>query len=173
MTYLGSVRSPRVVNIADLRRLAKRRLPRLVFDYIDGGAEDEITLRDNVRAFREVRFRLRQGVAVSECDLRTTVLGTTYALPFLLAPVGFSRMFYPRGEAVAARAASAAGTAFILSTFSGTPPRGNPRAGRRPALVSALRARRPRGRGSQHGARACGRLLGARRHDRYARLRHA
>ena len=93
MTYLGSVRSPRVVNIADLRRLAKRRLPRLVFDYIDGGAEDEITLRDNVRAFREIRFRLRQGVAVSGCDLRTTVLGTTYALPFLLAPVGFSRMF--------------------------------------------------------------------------------
>ena len=120
MTYLGSVRSPRVVNIADLRRLAKRRLPRLVFDYIDGGAEDEITLRDNVRAFREVRFRLRQGVAVSGCDLRTTVLGTTYALPFLLAPVGFSRMFYPRGEAVAARSASAAGIPFILSTFSGT-----------------------------------------------------
>ena len=120
MTCSGAVRSPRVVNIADLRRLAKRRLPRLVFDYIDGGAEDEITLRDNVRAFREIRFRLRQGVAVPECDLRTTVLGTTYALPFLLAPVGFSRMFYPRGEAVAARAASAAGTAFILSTFSGT-----------------------------------------------------
>ena len=115
-----AVCSPRVVNIADLRRLAKRRLPRLVFDYIDGGAEDEITLRDNVRAFREVRFRLRQGVAVPECDLRTTVLGTTYALPFLLAPVGFSRMFYPRGEAVAARSASAAGIPFILSTFSGT-----------------------------------------------------
>ena len=115
-----AVRSPRVVNIADLRRLAKRRLPRLVFDYIDGGAEDEITMRDNVRAFREIRFRLRQGVTVPECDLRTTVLGTTYALPFLLAPVGFSRMFYPRGEAVAARSASAAGIPFILSTFSGT-----------------------------------------------------
>ena len=115
-----AVRSPRVVNIADLRRLAKRRLPRLVFDYIDGGAEDEITLRDNARAFRDIRFRLRQCVAVPACDLRTTVLGTTFALPFLLAPVGFSRMFYPRGEAVAARAASAAGTGYILSTFSGT-----------------------------------------------------
>ncbi len=115
-----AVRSPRVVNVADLRRLARRRLPRLVFDYIDGGAEDEITLRDNARAFREIRFRLRQCVAVPECDLRTTVLGTTFALPFLLAPVGFSRMFYPRGEAVAARAATAAGTGYILSTFSGT-----------------------------------------------------
>jgi isopentenyl diphosphate isomerase/L-lactate dehydrogenase-like FMN-dependent dehydrogenase len=115
-----AVRSPRVVNIADLRRRARRRLPRLVFDYIDGGAEDEITLRDNARAFREIRFRLRQCVAVPDCDLRTTVLGTTFALPFLLAPVGFSRMFYPRGEAVAARAATAAGTGYILSTFSGT-----------------------------------------------------
>ena len=108
------------VNISDLRRLARRRLPRLVFDYIDGGAEDEFTLRDNRRAFHDIRFRPRQCIAVPECDLRTTVLGTTLDLPFLLAPIGFSRMFYPRGEAVDARSASAAGTAFILSTFSGT-----------------------------------------------------
>jgi L-lactate dehydrogenase (cytochrome) len=120
MTTLASLGPPRVVNIADLRRLAKRRLPRLVFDYIDGGAEDETTLRDNVRAFRELRFRPRQCIAIPECDLKTTVLGTTFALPFLLAPVGFTRMFYPRGEAVAARAATAAGTGYILSTFSGT-----------------------------------------------------
>jgi isopentenyl diphosphate isomerase/L-lactate dehydrogenase-like FMN-dependent dehydrogenase len=108
------------VNIADLRHLARRRLPRLVFDYIDGGAEDEFTLRDNSRAFHDIRFRPRQCIAVPECDLRATVLGTTFELPFLLAPIGFSRMFYPRGEAVAARSASAAGTAYILSTFSGT-----------------------------------------------------
>ncbi len=120
MTAPASLGPPRVVNIADLRRLAKRRLPRLVFDYIDGGAEDETTLRDNVRAFRELRFRPRQCIAIPECDLKTTVLGTTFALPFLLAPVGFTRMFYPRGEAVAARAATAAGTGYILSTFSGT-----------------------------------------------------
>jgi L-lactate dehydrogenase (cytochrome) len=115
-----AVRSPRVVNIADLRGIARQRLPRLVFDYIDGGAEEEVTLRENSRAFHEIQFRPRQAVAVPDCDLRTTVLGTTLALPFLLAPIGFSRMFYPRGEAVAARAASAAGTAYILSTFSGT-----------------------------------------------------
>jgi L-lactate dehydrogenase (cytochrome) len=108
------------VNIADLRRLARRRLPKLVFDYIDGGAEDEFTLRDNSRAFHDIRFRPRQCIAVPECDLRATVLGTTLELPFLLAPIGFSRMFYPRGEAVAARSASAAGTAYVLSTFSGT-----------------------------------------------------
>jgi isopentenyl diphosphate isomerase/L-lactate dehydrogenase-like FMN-dependent dehydrogenase len=115
-----TVRFPRVINIEDLRRAARRRLPPVVFAYIDGGAEDEITLRENCRAFRDITFRPRQCVAVPHCSLRTTVLGTTFELPFLLAPVGFSRMFYPRGEVHAARAANAAGTGFILSTFSGT-----------------------------------------------------
>ena len=115
-----SVRFPRVVNISDLRRLAKRRLPAVVFAYIDGGAEDEVTLRENSRAFSDITFRPRQCVAVPSCDVRTTVLGTTLGLPFMLAPVGFCRMFYPRGEVHAARAANAAGTGYILSTFSGT-----------------------------------------------------
>jgi L-lactate dehydrogenase (cytochrome) len=109
----------RVVNIADLRRIAKRRLPRAVFDYIDGGAEAEVTLRENCRAFERVLFRPRCAVATPVCDLSTTVLGTTLALPFVLAPVGSSRMFYPRGEAVAAQAAGDAGTAYTLSTLSG------------------------------------------------------
>lgn len=115
-----AVAFPRVINVEDLRRLARKRLPSLVFAYIDGGAEDEITLRENVKAFDEVTFRPRQCVAVPDCDLRTTVLGTTIDLPFLLAPVGFCRMFHPRGEECAARAASAAGTGYILSSFSGT-----------------------------------------------------
>jgi len=115
-----SVSFPRVINIHDFRRLARQRLPAVVFAYIDGGAEDEITLRENCRAFRDVRFRPRQCVAVPSCDLRTTVLGTTFDLPFLLAPVGFCRMFYPKGELHAARAANEAGTAYVLSTFSGT-----------------------------------------------------
>ncbi len=115
-----AVSFPRVINIEDLRGLAQRRLPKVVFAYIDGGAEDEITLQENVRAFRDVAFRPRQCVPVPDCDLRTTVLGTELALPFMLAPVGFCRMFYPRGEVFAAREASAAGTAYILSTFSGT-----------------------------------------------------
>ena len=109
-----------VVNVSDLRRLARRRLPPVVFDYIDGGAEDEITLRANEQSFRDVVFRPRQCVAATpDVDLRVTVLGTTLALPFLLAPIGFCRMFWPRGEAVAAREAHHAGTAYILSTFSG------------------------------------------------------
>jgi L-lactate dehydrogenase (cytochrome) len=115
----GAVTSPRVLNIADLRRLAKRRLPRAVFDYIDGGADGEVTLRENCRVFDAVTFRPRCAVPSSDCDLRTTVLGTNLALPLLLAPVGSCRMFYPRGEVVAAHAAGAAGTAYILSTLSG------------------------------------------------------
>ena len=115
-----SVRFPRVINIADLRELARRRVPAVVFAYIDGGADDEITLRENSRVFSDVTFRPRQCVAVPACDLRTSVLGTPLELPFLLAPVGFCRMFYPRGEVHAAREANAAGTAYVLSTFSGT-----------------------------------------------------
>ena len=115
-----SVAFPRVINIHDFRRLAKKRLPDVVFAYIDGGAEDEVTLRENVAAFGDIGFRPRQCVAVPSCDLRTTVLGETFDLPFLLAPVGFCRMFYPKGELHAARAANDAGTAYILSTFSGT-----------------------------------------------------
>jgi L-lactate dehydrogenase (cytochrome) len=113
------MRLSQAVNIADLRRMAQRRLPPVVFDYIDGGAEDEITLRDNERAFADVTFRPRQCVETPNPDLRTTVLGTTFDLPFMLAPLGFCRMFYPRGESVAAREAHRAGTAYILSTFSG------------------------------------------------------
>lgn len=114
-----SVASPRVVNIADLRRLAQRRLPRVVFDYIDGGADAEVTLRENVSVFDAVTFRPRCAVTNATCDLRTTVLGTSVTLPLLLAPVGSGRLFYPRGEAIAARAAGAAGTVYILSTLSG------------------------------------------------------
>lgn len=114
-----SVHSPRVVNVEDLRRAAKRRLPRVIFDYIDGGAEDELTLRANCRAFDEVTFRPRCAVATPTCDLRTSVLGTTLSMPLILAPVGSSRLIYPRGEEAAARAAGAAGIAYALSTLSG------------------------------------------------------
>ena len=109
----------RYVNIADLRLAAKRRLPRVAFDYIDGGADGEVTLRENSRAFEDIHFRPRSAVATKTCDLSTTVLGQRIELPFLLAPVGSSRMFYPRGEEAAARAAGDAGTGYILSTLSG------------------------------------------------------
>jgi L-lactate dehydrogenase (cytochrome) len=109
----------RAVNIADLRLAAKRRLPRAVFDYIDGGADAEWTLRENSRVFDDIRFRPRSAVATPHCDLRTTVLGETIDLPVLLAPVGSARLFYPRGEEVAARVAGEAGTIYTLSTLAG------------------------------------------------------
>ena len=115
----GKLYPPRVVNIEDLRRLAKLRLPKVVFDYLDGGAEDEITLQENCRAFRDLIFRPRMAVAFEQCNLATRVLGADIALPFLLAPVGYSRMMHPGGEVAAAAAAGAFGTGYILSTISG------------------------------------------------------
>lgn len=112
--------TPTTVSIADLRRKARRRLPRMAFDYIDGGAEDEITMRANERAYDDVLFRPKSAVVVPEVDIRTTVLGHELAVPFLLAPVGSSRLFWPRGEALAAAAAGKAGTLYTLSTLSGT-----------------------------------------------------
>ena len=101
--------------------MAQRRLPRLVFDYIDGGAEAEVTLRDNSKAFEELTFRPRGAVAIPSCDLKTTVMGASIEVPFILAPVGSSRMFFRNGEVLAARAAGKAGTGYVLSTLSGTP----------------------------------------------------
>ena len=115
------VASPRVVNIGDLRRAAQARLPQVVFDYVDGGAEGEVTLRENTRAFEEVTFRPRNAVAVKKCDTRATVLGSELAMPLLLAPVGFSRLIHPKGEVRAATAAGKAGVGFTLTTISGSP----------------------------------------------------
>jgi len=116
-----SLQSPRVVNIDDLRRRARRRLPRVVFDYVDGGADDEITLRENCRVFQDVTFRPRQAVAIPSYDLRTRVLGSEISFPAVLAPIGYLRLIHPGGEIDAARAAGAAGTMFVQSTISGHP----------------------------------------------------
>jgi isopentenyl diphosphate isomerase/L-lactate dehydrogenase-like FMN-dependent dehydrogenase len=113
------VASPRVVCVQDFRPLARRRLPKAVFDYLDGGADGEVTLRENCRVFDDVTFRPRHAVAVADCEVRTRVLGFDVAFPALLAPVGYSRLMHPDGEAGAARAAGAAGTAYMLSTISG------------------------------------------------------
>jgi L-lactate dehydrogenase (cytochrome) len=117
---MARVDSPTVVNVSDLRRLAQKRLPRAAFDYIDGGADGEVTLRENCRVFEDVTLRPRSAVVTKAIDLRTSVLGTEVALPVLLAPVGSCRIFWPKGEAAASRAAGAAGTIYILSTLSGT-----------------------------------------------------
>lgn len=115
------VASPRVVNIDDLQHLARRTVPKIVFNYIDGGAEGERTLRENRRAFDAISLRPRMAVSIPDADLKTTVLGHELALPVLLAPVGYCRVMHPDGEVGAAKAAGDAGTAYILSTVSGHP----------------------------------------------------
>jgi isopentenyl diphosphate isomerase/L-lactate dehydrogenase-like FMN-dependent dehydrogenase len=115
----STVASPRVVCIEDFRPIARERLPKSVFDYLDGGAEGEVTLRENCRVFNDVTFRPRHAVSMTTCNLCTSVLGFDLQLPFMLAPVGYSRLMHPGGEVAAARAAGKAGTGYILSTISG------------------------------------------------------
>ena len=111
----------RIRTVADARRLARRRVPGPVWDYIEGGAGAETTRRANVDAFEQIQFRPR--VAASRGapppDLSTTVLGTDVSMPLLLSPVGFTRMMDPAGDVAAARAAGAAGTVVSLSSLSG------------------------------------------------------
>jgi L-lactate dehydrogenase (cytochrome) len=114
-----SIAPPKVVCIEDFRPIARQKLPRAVFDYLDGGAEGEVTLRENCRVFNDLTFRPRHAVALQACNLRTRVLGFDLSLPILLAPVGYSRLMHPGGEVAAARAAGRAGIAYILSTISG------------------------------------------------------
>ena len=87
---------------------------------MDGGAEAESTLRSNVSVFDEVLFRPRGAVASPRASLETTVVGQRFSLPFLLAPIGSTRLLWPKGEVEAARAAAAAGTGYILSTLAGS-----------------------------------------------------
>lgn len=108
----------RALSIADLRLLAARRLPRVVFDFIEGGAGDEITLRDNEAAFQDWQLVPRVAVDVSHRSTVTDVVGRRSELPFLLAPTGFAGFFWPSGEVAAASAAAAAGIPFCLSTNS-------------------------------------------------------
>ncbi len=97
------------VNIEDFREIAKRRLPRFIFDTIDGGAGDEVTLRENRSAFQNFTLRPRALADVTQRDLTTTVLGKAVSMPLLLAPTGAGRLVHPDAELLAARAAGRAG----------------------------------------------------------------
>ncbi len=107
-----------IVNIDDLRKAARRRLPRALFDYIDGGAEDEVTLHANQADFGRYTFRPRVLVDVSQRDQSTSVLGERVSSPLILAPTGFTGIFWPRGEVAGARAAGRKGVIFTASTMS-------------------------------------------------------
>lgn len=106
------------LNVDDLRREARRRLPRAVFDYIDGAAEDEVTLARNERVFNSWSFSPRVLVDVGAIDASATVLGRRHSTPLILAPTGLCGMAAPRGEILVARAAGRAGVTFTLSSLS-------------------------------------------------------
>ncbi|HZA78047.1 MAG TPA: alpha-hydroxy acid oxidase [Acidimicrobiales bacterium] len=110
-------RLARAAAVADLRAIARRRLPRGVFDYIDGGAEDERTLAANAAAYARVTFRPRVLRDVGTVDPSTTLLGRPLPLPLVLAPTGFTRIADPDGELAVARAAASAGLPYTLSTL--------------------------------------------------------
>ncbi len=111
----------KAVSIADYRELARRRLPRFLFDYVDGGSYAEVTLRRNVSDLQDVALRQRILRDVSQPELGTTLFGQAMKLPVMLAPIGLAGMTARRGEVQAARAAEAAGVPFILSTVSACP----------------------------------------------------
>src|SRR5512134_3439499 len=100
------------INIEDLRAIARRRLPRFVFAYVDGGAEDEVTLRGNLEAFARLRFRPRTLVDVWARDLSTPLLGRPSALPVVVGPTGLNGLCWRDGDMELARAATAASVPF-------------------------------------------------------------
>jgi L-lactate dehydrogenase (cytochrome) len=111
----------RAFKIADLRRLAQRRVPRMVFDYIDGGAEDEVTLRNNCDRFRDYQLTWRALQDISTISTATSILGSDCALPIVMCPTATQRLFNPAaGETAVAAAAAHAGIVYALSTLSTT-----------------------------------------------------
>ena len=106
------------VSISDLRRIAKRRLPAGIFDYIDGGAEDELTLERNSSDFARVSFRPKVLVDVAKLELGLELFGRTMSMPLILSPTGFTRIANPEGELAVARSAERAGVPYTLSTMA-------------------------------------------------------
>jgi L-lactate dehydrogenase (cytochrome) len=106
------------ITVEDMRHIAKRRLPRGVFDYIDGGAEDERTLANNSAAFGQIEFCPNVLRDVSEIDVSSTLLGKPVSMPLFLAPTGYTRLTHSQGELSVARAAERAGIPYSLSTMS-------------------------------------------------------
>jgi L-lactate dehydrogenase (cytochrome) len=109
----------RIYSVGDARRRAARAVPRALFDYVDGGADDEVTLEENRRAFQEVAFRPRMAAPTRDPRAATTLLGTALSMPVLLAPCGLVQFMHPDGALGVARAAAAMGTVSMLSTVAG------------------------------------------------------
>jgi len=110
----------RALSVADLRLMARRRLPRAVFDFIDGAADDETTLAANSSDFDSIHLKQRIMAGIPATSLETQVLGSTVAAPLMIGPTGLANMTCPDADLILAREASAAGIPFVLSTSSGS-----------------------------------------------------
>jgi (S)-mandelate dehydrogenase len=115
--YAGR-RLARAVNVEDLRRMARRRLPNFSYEYVEGGAEDEVALRRNRDVFERITWLPRTLAGVGAPDLSTEILGEACHLPLVIAPTGFNGLLWPQGDRLLARAAADAGIPFTLSTVS-------------------------------------------------------
>ena len=107
-----------LVNISDFEKLAKEKLPQMAYDYYSSGANDEITLRENIEAYKRIFLKYRVLIDVSNLDMATEVLGQKISLPLIIAPTAFHKMANAEGEVAVAKAATNAGTIMILSTLS-------------------------------------------------------
>jgi L-lactate dehydrogenase (cytochrome) len=118
----GRSRVERVLSVEEFRQLAMRRVPRSVFDYVDGAAEQELGLAREIESFRRVVFHPHVLRDVSKVDISSHVLGRPVRFPVVLGPTGFTRMMHAAGEVAVARAASRAGIPYVLSTLGTTSP---------------------------------------------------
>ncbi|KNA07893.1 hypothetical protein SOVF_167430 [Spinacia oleracea] len=107
-----------ITNVSEYEKLAKERLPKMIYDYYASGAEDQWTLKENKNAFSRILFRPRVLIDVSQIDITTTILGFKISMPIMIAPSAMHKMAHPEGELATARAASAAGTIMALSTMA-------------------------------------------------------
>lgn len=106
------------VNVADYRDLARKRLARIAFDYLERGAEDELTLRRNREVFSRIAYSPRVLTGVGSVDLSRTIFGRQYKLPVVVGPTGFSGLFWPQGDLALARTAAGTGIPYVLATLS-------------------------------------------------------
>ena len=109
-----------IVNVFDYEQLARNKLSTMSYDYIAGGAVDELTLQENLRAFQRIKLKQHILVDVSQVDLHQTILGEKIEFPILLAPVSLHKLSHPEGELATARAVSAFKTIMVLSTLAST-----------------------------------------------------
>jgi 4-hydroxymandelate oxidase len=129
----NAVDSDLLLSVADYARAARAKLPKSVLDYYEGGALDEITLRENVAGWERLKIHYRVLAGVGPREMKTTMLGQSISMPIAVAPTAFHKLAYAEGEIAAAKAARAAGTLFILSSLSNTamesvfPQAGSPR----------------------------------------------